>query len=52
MKPSKALVKARAAKEKQGAEQRRAALGKKGLNTCKVTLEAALVANAPKPLPT
>ncbi len=52
MKPSKALVKSRAAAEKLGVEQRRAALGEQGLSTCKTKLEAALTANAPKPLPT
>ena len=52
MKPSKALVKSRAAAEKLGIEQRRATLGEQGLSTCKTKLEEAMTANAPKPLPT
>jgi Zn-dependent M16 (insulinase) family peptidase len=52
MKPSKALVKTRAAAEKLGVEQRRRALGEEGLRSCKIKLEEALTANAPQPLPT
>ena len=52
MKPSKALVKSRAAAEKLGVEQRRRALGEEGLRSCKMKLEEALTANAPQPLPT